>query len=185
MVSVCMPGDPGPLIFDATVIAHLFMNLQYVKQKNHGFPRLILRHAHTLEAAGLVSCPVLRSAAILFQPPARSATKKASTSNGSHAPAENERLCSFCIQKDLIQQIRSNRTMCVRACQSFSVEHGAKRRAFALPFVLDRCLHRAGDDQFADAGGHSPRPGHRVLRIRCCGNGDLPAVVANRPVVPS
>ena len=97
--------------YDATVIAHLIINLQYVKQKKSRFSGTYSPSCSHIgaTAAGLVSCPVLRSAAILFKPPARSghaATKKASTSNGSRAPSENERLCSFCIQKrpDLTNQ---------------------------------------------------------------------------------
>ena len=98
------PAIQAPSFFDATVIAHLFINLQYVKQKKSRFSGTYSPSCSHIgaTAAGLVSCPVLRSAAILFKPPARlghAATKKASTSNGSHAPAENEGLCSFCIQK--------------------------------------------------------------------------------------
>ena len=151
------------------------------------FPRLILRHAHTLEAAaGLISCPVLRSAAILFQPPARSATKKASTSNGSHAPAENERLCSFCIQKrpDSTNQHRSYH---VRPRLSIIFLSNTVQKGGPAPFLLSLAASYTVPVTISSltpgVTAHAPVTGSWVYVA--AGTVICPAVVANRPVVPS
>ena len=134
------PAIQAPSFFDATVIAHLFMNLQYVKQKKSRFSGTYspsCSHIGGATAAGLVSCPVLRSAAILFKPPACSghaATKRCPLPTGAMLPLKMNAFAHFVFKKDLIQQIRLNRTMCVRACQSFFCRTRRKKEGLRPPF---------------------------------------------------
>ena len=191
MVSVCMPGDPGPLIFDATVIAHLFMNLQYVKQKKimvfrDLFSVMLTHWGLPLPIwSPVLFCALRRSFSNRMPVQAMLQQKGVHFQREPMLPLKMNAFAHFVFKKtDSTNQHRSYHAR-PRLSIIFLSNTVQKRRTFALPFVLDRCLHRAGDNQLADAGvtAHAPVTGSWVYVA--AGTVICPAVVANRPVVPS
>ena len=60
--------------------------------------------------------------------------KRRSLPTGAMLPLKMNAFAHFVFKKDLIQQIRSNRTMCVRACQSFFCRTRCKKEGLRPPF---------------------------------------------------
>ena len=100
------PAIQAPSFFDATVIAHLFINLQYVKQKKimvfrDLFSVMLTHWGLPLPVwSPVLFCALRRSFSNRMPVQAMLQQKRRPLPTGAHAPAENERLCSFCIQKN-------------------------------------------------------------------------------------
>ncbi len=102
-------------------------------------------------------------------------------------PLKMNAFAHFVFKKDLIQQISIDRTMCVRACQSFFLSNTVQKGG-PSPSLLSL----AGASYTVPVTISSLTPGvtvHAPVTGSCvyvaAGTVICPAVVANRPVVPS
>lgn len=105
---------------------------------------------------------------------------------GAMLPLKMNAFAHFVFKKDLIQQIRLNRTMCVRACQSFFCRTRCKKEGLRpplLPITGAYTVPVTISSLTPGVTAHAPVTGSWVYVA--AGTVICPAVVANSPVVPS